>query len=63
MCCAEQRPDKAIDLLVLGVVLVVIQRHLGLLPEEEEEERVVKNRKQARGSARGRAKERKKADV
>lgn len=58
MSCAEQRPDKAIDLLVLGIVLVVIQRHLRLLPGRGEgrgEGR--ENRKQARGSTRGRTKE------
>lgn len=31
LSCAEQRPDEAIDLLLLRVVLVVVQRHLGLL--------------------------------
>lgn len=35
---AEQRPDKAVDLLLLGVVLVVIGGDLGLLQQEEEED-------------------------
>lgn len=38
----EQRPDKPIDLLLLRVVSVVVQRHLRLLFEEEEEEDRVK---------------------
>lgn len=31
LCSTEQRPDEAVDLLLLGVVFVVIRRNLGLL--------------------------------
>lgn len=31
---AEQRPDKAVDLLLLGVVLVVVGWDLRLLPDD-----------------------------
>lgn len=33
----EQRPDKPVDLLLLWVVLVVVQRHLWFLEEDMEE--------------------------